>query len=386
MQSDLGKPNRSTDATPTTDDSGLHDIRAMAQTTRQRNSRRITTQAPVDDLVSSSVSMRAIALPDPTRLSVPNLAIPAPLPAAVPSREMAPSSVPARPSGRLASASIAAPIVAPTAAVAAPAVAAPARVSAIEELASLARAKAPKPTSSKKPYLIAGAILAVGGGVAAFVAMRPGAAPASPPVVAAPVVVPLEAPPAATPPAPPVPAAVPVAEVAAVPAAIVDEAPAARDSDKPKETTKPKGAEVVAAVAPTPPVVAEVAPKVEPAPKATGEGKSIDDLLAAAGAAPGGGDDEIKPEKKSLTSGDIKGVMVGYKGKAQGCYDKHGVSGNVTVKLSVTPDGKVKSSSATGSFAGTPTGECVSKLVSGATFPAWDGAVMTVNFTYLLEG
>ncbi|MEZ4368539.1 MAG: hypothetical protein R2939_20005 [Kofleriaceae bacterium] len=267
---------------------------------------------------------------------------------------------------------------------AAPVLAKPA--SALDELASLARAKAAvtpakSAGSNKRTYLIAGAVLALGGGVAAFALLGGDAAPKPAPVAAAPVLVP--AAPVVTPVAPP-----PVAPVAAaveVPAIVAD------DADEPAPTPV-KVARVAEPEIKEPSVtVVKVAPKAEPKVEAPAEvkeepksgGTTIDDLLKAAGA-----DkvtiEEVKPEKKALTSSDIKSVMGGFKSKSQACFEKHGVAGNVGVKLSVDPSGKVRSASATGAFAGTPTGDCVAGVVARASFPAWDGAVMTVNYTYLL--
>ena len=73
-------------------------------------------------------------------------------------------------------------------------------------------------------------------------------------------------------------------------------------------------------------------------------------------------------------------------GKAQGCYDANGVAGHVKVKAIVDPSGKVTKVDAVGEFAGTPTGTCVAGVVkAGASFPAWDGAPMTVNYSYTLN-
>jgi hypothetical protein len=55
------------------------------------------------------------------------------------------------------------------------------------------------------------------------------------------------------------------------------------------------------------------------------------------------------------------------------------------VKLSVAPSGEVKSAKVTGSFAGTPTGDCVKSVVEGAKFPPWDGNPQTVDYSYFLS-
>ena len=73
-------------------------------------------------------------------------------------------------------------------------------------------------------------------------------------------------------------------------------------------------------------------------------------------------------------------------GAAQACYGANGVAGHVKVKATVAPSGSVTKVDATGEFAGTPTGSCVAAVVkAGASFPAWDGAPMTVNYSYTLN-
>ena len=148
------------------ENSGLHDIKAMAQSTRARNSRRITAQAVDEDvLASSAAGLRAVALPDPSlssaSVSMPSISMPSP--------DMSPTGVPSRPSGRMAASTNAPylPGALPTGAVA--------------ELAALARPAVEPPSRSKAPLVIGGvALLAAAGAVAAYVATRP-SAPATAP-------------------------------------------------------------------------------------------------------------------------------------------------------------------------------------------------------------
>src|SRR5262249_28886178 len=62
---------------PPEEDSGLHDIRSLAQTTKQRiSSRKITNSAsPDDDVVANSSSgWKAVALPEPAKMiSLPDV-------------------------------------------------------------------------------------------------------------------------------------------------------------------------------------------------------------------------------------------------------------------------------------------------------------------------
>jgi hypothetical protein len=121
-----------------------------------------------------------------------------------------------------------------------------------------------------------------------------------------------------------------------------------------------------------------------------GGGDSMEDLLAAASGGaqkPTKGTDDApaKPEKTGLDGKDIRTGMGAVSGKAQGCYDKHGVAGHVKVKAVVDPSGKVTKVDATGEVAGTPTGSCVADVARSASFPAWSGAPMTITYGFTLQ-
>lgn len=124
---------------------------------------------------------------------------------------------------------------------------------------------------------------------------------------------------------------------------------------------------------------------------AGGGDQSIEDLLnqASGGAQKpseggGGGGGAVKPEKTALDGKDIKAGMSSVAGKAQGCFDQHGVAGHVKIKATVDPSGKVLKADATGDFAGTPTGGCVAAAVKTASFATWTGAPMTVSYGFTL--
>jgi hypothetical protein len=55
------------------------------------------------------------------------------------------------------------------------------------------------------------------------------------------------------------------------------------------------------------------------------------------------------------------------------------------VALTIGNSGHVSSASVTGTFAGTPTGECVAKAVKSASFPRFKGAAQTINYPYMLR-
>jgi hypothetical protein len=401
MQSDVnrrsGSANPPLNATPERqEDSGLHDMRALAQSTKQRMSaRKIPTQnPPMDDdaaLRASSASLRAIALPDPDKMvaldetpTMGNGTGPAPLLDRARS-EPGVATAAARPS----------PIT-------------------------------PMKRKSKAPLIVASSVaIAAAAGVVGFVVLKKNAATTdtAPAAATAPAlergmaeqqkmtVEPTA--PAPTPPmalestnaAAPGGAAAGAATMAADGLAADDEAAKADDpkdakggkekdraddrqkkddKDKDKDKTEVKTTPDKGGDKPVPVTTPVTPPKEGPADK---QEQSLDDLLRSAGEDPNAKkkDDGPKLDKKALDATDILKAMSALNSKAQGCHAKYGVSGNVAVKLQVAPSGDVKSAKVTGSFAGTPTGDCVQSVVNGAKFPPWDGGQTTVNYSYFLS-
>jgi hypothetical protein len=77
--------------------------------------------------------------------------------------------------------------------------------------------------------------------------------------------------------------------------------------------------------------------------------------------------------KHPLTPMALVQGMRALKPKLKACYERYGVSGEVMVDVRIAPSGRVPSASATGEFAGTPSGRCVAKAVRTARFPRSDG-------------
>ena len=380
---------------PRQEDSGLSDIRAMARTTKQRISaqrisqRRIPTNPPDDEdiLATSSSSLRAVALPvaglpaQPETVgngTGPSTAIPAPAATAKPAATTASPITPL-----------------------------------------------PQKKKSKAPLIAAGATAAaLAAGVAGYVVLRQqndnSAGEANNRIVTTPLTEKKEeaAVPAAMPstPEPPAAAQAPVpapamdvtgkalipAENSGAAAAAGsgmlgkekgdegydgDEAAKAKDHKQHERGDKDRDKKDSGSDAKKPekaPTSSSDTKKPGPADK---QGESLDDLLRGAGVDPDANKKQQAPklDKKELTAADIRTAMSALNGKAQACYAKYGVSGSVAVKLMVAPSGEVKKASVTGSFAGTPTGDCVQKVAGGAKFPAWDGNALTVNYSYFLS-
>lgn len=112
---------------------------------------------------------------------------------------------------------------------------------------------------------------------------------------------------------------------------------------------------------------------------------SIDDLLARANKTGGGGggrpkvaDEDKKagrdePSAGPLARGAVVGGMNAIKPKVQDCYNQFKVPGMATFNFTIDKKGKVSAATVTGKFAGTPTGACVEKAIKTATFPPSDG-------------
>lgn len=360
-------------ASRSSEDSGLHDLKSLAASAKNRITTR-RTMPPIDDealLSSASASFKAMALPEPARIvSLPN-------PGLVPALARAPKATQSELT-----------------------VAATATASDLGVTNSPYSAPA-KAKSNKNLFIIGGGVAAVAA-VAAFVVMNKkgnnstdnatAKAPAA--VVAAP-----QRDEAAL--APATPPTVPVAApAAAAPEVVADTAATAgagaavaetrsAKSDKPAKDVKDikavpdikdaKPADVKAGAKADPKAVTTVPPKPD------GDAGSVDDLLKEAGVNVAAKEAKPTLDKKELTRDDIASVMKGRTGAAQACLAKNGVTGTVGVKLSVAPSGKVSKAVATGPLAGTPTGDCVVNAVSGSTFPAWDGRPTTVIYSYLLS-
>ncbi len=375
------------------EDSGLHDIRSLASSTKLKISSRRSTQSPAmnedDILASSSAGWKAVALPEPAKMvSLPELAA-LPTKSEVEARDRearAKIKAELKAEKKEAVAVAAAPVAAAATAQAAPAVEAPATSSIGSRIAAQGEKK-------KSPMIaIVGVGVAAAAGVGIFFAMQGGKkestgvayeskAPAAAPEMTAKE---LPAPAPVEPPVQVAAAAPVVEEIAPPPPPVEEEKPAAKPAkaDKPekvhkveiRDTAKP---EVKATEKPV------VVTKEEPKKGGDGDGEpSFDALLKEAGVSDQKKENKPVLEKKSLSGGDIKTGMSAIAGKAQACYK--GTQGTAQVKLTVSPEGKVTKVSVGGAFAGTPEAACVEAAVRTASFPPWDGGPQSFGYSYLL--
>jgi len=83
----------------------------------------------------------------------------------------------------------------------------------------------------------------------------------------------------------------------------------------------------------------------------------------------GGGGEGAGPLPKNALVAGLKGVQP----KINACYNQFKVPGTAMVNIAIGKSGKVTSAAVTGKFAGTPTGQCVEAAVKTASFPPSDG-------------
>ncbi len=373
-------------AAPREEDSGLHDIRNLAQSTRQRVSKKMTTVPPPmgseDVLGGASASWKNLALPQPAKMvSLPEL-----------------ESLPSKAEIKAAQKAAKVEAVAPASVAAAPeAVATSTSAPAFSSLQQ-------KPKTAKNRNLaIGGVLLAAAAAVAIFVATNKKAETPTTTVAsrgAAPdlgvdkdklnkldeATAKLEAEhraalAAAEAPAPAV--ADPAPTGGAEPAKIEDKpvvvaaAPAKAASPHSKTAPKTGKGDVQTAALPE-------APAAKPEGKKAAGGEqdpSFDALLKEAGVKEK--KEVVKLDKKELSGEEFKKGMAAITAKAQACYK--GTQGSANVKLTIAPSGQVSKVAISGPFAGTPEADCVSAAVKSASFPAWDGGPQSFGYPILLS-
>jgi len=368
-QGAVAPPPAAPQAAATNEDSGLHDIRNLAQSTKQRlSSRRISSsslRASDDDIIAaSSAGWKAVALPEPAKMvSLPSI-----------------DELPSKAEIRALEKAAAAPAVA--------AVDAPAK-------AAVARPAAPAQSKSRRVLAIASLGVAAAAGFAIFVATRPGEkseapavmssgsaaqaaapAPERPQVTATPIAEPAPAP--APPPAGPAPIVENIKEPSK-PAMVMHAPPKA---PPPLSKKALRGIDSV--------IAADTPEKTKATKDGAGGGKdkgkeqdSFDDLLKQAGA-----DTQpkvVKPKlaNKDLSSDDFKRGMSAIEGNLKGCYKS--TQGIARLQIKIAPSGAVSGVTVQGQFAGKPEAACLISAARSASFPPWDGSPQSYTYPIMLS-
>jgi hypothetical protein len=374
------------------EDSGLHDIRNLAQTTKQRLSHKRVAgpmRPSADDLLAStSAGWKAVALPEPAKMvSLPSLEE-LPTKAEIRAQDKA--------AAKAAAAAPAAPAAKPAAAEAKPVAAAAVEAPVVVKAAVVAKAPVARPAAPKKSSrgLITGVSVAVAAAAGAllFVKMRPDQHAAQPAPelqaqqpVQAPAPGPARAQITATPIAPPV-ADVPAAEPPPPPPVATGAAEPEPHHAAPKAKHVERGLGKAADTAsPSPPDKTAEKPGKDHTKDASGKEQdpSFDDLLKQAGV-----DQNKKPVKpklanKELTSDDFKRGMSAIEGNAKNCFK--GTQGLANLEIKVSPSGQVSGVVVSGLFKGKPEASCVTNAVRSAQFPPWDGGQQSFTYPILLS-
>jgi hypothetical protein len=388
-------------ATPRDEDSGLHDIRNLAQSTKQRLSKRIPTVPPISDdnvLASSSASWKNLALPQPAMM------VSLPAVEDLPSKqEIAARDKAAKAAAKQAKTETkhdAAPPVSASAVEASASASMSGRVDYKPAFSTFAQPKA-KSNKTRNIALI-GMGLAAAAGITIFVATQKNNDSAQPVATANSATSAPSAPAGAAHGVSDETTAKPVAQIAeATPppvAPAADQGVGAATAAAPEEQPKPvdHAAKAPAAPATKRGITKSKNDKTETVnadkPEATkvargagggeGEDKDFNALLKEAGV---DGKKEAKPklDKKQLSTDEFKKGMAAIASKAQACYK--GTQGSANVKLTIAPSGSVSKVTVSGAFAGKPEADCVSAAVKGASFPAWDGSPQSFGYPILLS-
>jgi hypothetical protein len=423
-----GTPNREASSSPTTnappvpreEDSGLHDIRNLAQSTKQRLSKRTTgSQALIkqddDVLASSSASWKNLALPQPAAMvSLPELD-------ALPSKQeiAKQAKAAAKEAARAAKQEAKHEAVTPSGVYdSATGRTVEAGTSGAVEFkpafSAFAAPKAKQTSHKGRNIALIGMGLAAAAGVTLFVMTQNN--DAQPRVAQSPAFA---------------PAAAPAGNgISADKLKQIDEANAKLAADHQAQLAAEaaaaaapaagEGSAATAEVAPEPPTETAAVTKtpVKPSPKhavskggkgkveaTTGAPVAEQKADAKPGKTAGGGDTAEKDkdfdallkeagvadkkaakpklDKKELSGEDFKKGMAAITSKAAACYK--GTQGSANVKLVIAPSGSVSKVTVSGPFAGKPEAACVSAAVKGASFPAWDGPPQSFGYPILLS-
>jgi len=128
-----------------------------------------------------------------------------------------------------------------------------------------------------------------------------------------------------------------------------------------------------------------VAPKAAPKP----HGDELDQLLAESVAEGARAKAALTPTEEGLlpeapSREAITAAMGKIKPRIQGCYEKYQKAGIVNISLGIAKTGHVTSALATGKFADSDTGRCVTSAVKTALFPRFRGPAIKIDYPFML--
>ena len=88
------------------------------------------------------------------------------------------------------------------------------------------------------------------------------------------------------------------------------------------------------------------------------------------------------PQPTHPSRSDVTRVLGRLSGPIAACGG--GEHGTVTVRMTISGSGRVRSADVSGSFAGTPVGTCVARVVRRARFPAFSSDTFSVTYPFRL--
>ncbi len=87
----------------------------------------------------------------------------------------------------------------------------------------------------------------------------------------------------------------------------------------------------------------------------------------------------------TMDQGLVKALMDMVNADLGACYEMFGKAGDVPVDVVVAPSGKVKIAKVAGDLSGTPTAECVERMVKNLTFPKFVGRDARLQWPFTLK-
>jgi hypothetical protein len=96
--------------------------------------------------------------------------------------------------------------------------------------------------------------------------------------------------------------------------------------------------------------------------------------------------EEDAPTGSPKTVRRLQATLSKLEAKVDQCHNRFQVDGRADVKVLVSPSGTVESLLLKGEFEGTPTGDCIVRQLSAASFPSFDGSdAIRISHSFSLE-
>ncbi|MCK5796419.1 MAG: hypothetical protein KAI47_04515 [Deltaproteobacteria bacterium] len=86
-----------------------------------------------------------------------------------------------------------------------------------------------------------------------------------------------------------------------------------------------------------------------------------------------------------LPQGEVKALMVLLEADMHTCYDQFGQTGTYPVDITILGTGRVKGVAILGKMAGTPTAECVKRIIKNVRFPAFSGRKLHMPWQFKID-